>query len=494
MKRFTKIVLSLMLIMSVESQADSKNAVEIGFNEIVHSNILNQDRPVQICLPASYATSSQHYPVMILCDGQWNFVHTAGIVEFVSGNGVAPEMILVGIVHDNRDDDLVPATTVPDNYSGQAADFLDFVGKELIPYIENKYRTQPFRILAGISYGGLFTHYAMITQPDLFNAYIAADPSLWWSNQKIIHESETFFKSQTNFNKTLYFTQSEIVEMGGDVFARMLQRSAPRGFKWKFNHMHQETHGSITHRSFYDGLEFIFSDWSQQPVTIEPQGNLFMEGETLVVSMSHPNAETIHYSLDGRFPDKESSIYTHSLELTKPCAIQTKAYFGHGIWGDVETKAYTYAVLQPATQQAHNLKRGLLYHIYEGEWDRLPDFTEMKPKTSGVADTIDVNIARLKDRFGIVFEGYVDIPETAIYTFFLNSDDGSRLCMDNQLVIDNDGLHAEFEKTKQLYLEKGMHSIKVDFFEKGGGEVIELNYEKSGSPRQSFSADRLFHP
>ena len=494
MIRKMQITLFMMLfLICTVGFTQSKNAIEIGFEDTIHSKILDQDRPIQICLPDDYESSSKRYPIMILCDGQWNFVHTAGIVGFVSGNGVAPKMILVGIVHANRDDDLVPATVETDNYSGKASKFLDFLGKELIPYIENKYRTQPFHILAGISYGGLFTHYAMITQPDLFNAYIAADPSLWWDNQKVIRDSEAYFKSIETFDKTLYFTQSEIPQMGGDVFARMLQRSSPPGLKWNFNHMYLETHGSITHRSFYDGLEFIFSEWSEDPVRIEPQGNIFMEGDTLVVFMRHPDVEKIYYTVDGSEPDQKSLVYQHPFKVAQPCQLKTRAYFGHGIWGDVATKTYEYAVLQPADRGVKNLKKGLAYQVFEGEWDELPDFDKMKSTTSGVADSIDVAVTTLQDQFGIRFDGFVDIPETAIYTFYLGSDDGSRLFIDQQPLIDNDGLHGEIEKAKQIYLEKGMHRVKVDFFEKGGGEMVNLTYEKSGKKRMQLPAGDLYH-
>ena len=295
------------------------------------------------------------------------------------------------------------------------------------------------------------------------------------------------------FDKTLYFTQSEIPQMGGDVFAKMLQRSAPRGLKWKFNHMYLETHGSITHRSFYDGLEFVFSDWSEDPVRIEPQGDILIKGDTLVVSMRHPDAEKIFYTLDSSEPDQQSLVYRHPLKITQPCQLKTKVYFGHGIWGEVATKDYEYAVLQPANKSIKNLEKGLAYQVFEGDWDQLPEFDKMKSTASGVADSIDVAVTTLQDQFGIRFDGFVDIPETAIYTFYLRSDDGSQLSIDQHPLIDNDGLHGVIEKAKQIYLEKGMHQIQVDFFEKGGGEMVELTYEKSGSKQMQVPADDLYH-
>lgn len=225
----TALTLSLMIFSNAFTQ--TPNAVQMGMSDTLHSEILNQDRLIQIALPGGYETSQEHYPVMFLCDGQWNFVHTLGITGFMAGNHCIPHTILISIYHTNRDDDLVPKTRTSDNYSGKADDFLDFIEKELIPYVDNRFRTQPFRILTGISYGGLFTNYTMITRPDLFDAYISIDPSLWWDNFRLIGDSRKFFQEQEFFSKILYFTQSEIPMMGGDKFAQMLHPSAPRGLK-----------------------------------------------------------------------------------------------------------------------------------------------------------------------------------------------------------------------------------------------------------------------
>jgi len=491
----SSIFLVLVICITLQSNlfAQQETGIQVGISDTLHSKILNEDRLIQIYLPGNYESSQQHYPVMYLCDGQWNFLHTLGIVDFMAGTSCAPRMILVSIYHTNRDEDLVPKTTETDNYSGNADGFMDFIAKELIPHVEGKFRTQPFRILTGISYGGLFTNYTLITKPDLFDAYISIDPSLWWDNHRIIHDSEKFFRKQESFNKILYFTQSEIREMGGDRFAQMLYRAAPRGLKWKFNHMHQETHASITHRSIYDGLEFIFSDWTSEPVMAKPNGGIFRKNDSLLVELSHSKAGSIKYTLNGEEPTSQSPVYKKPFAITKPCVLKTKPFFDYEISGNYDSVQFEIAVLHHADKKAKNLKKGLAYKLYEGDWDKLPDFDKLKTKSTGITDSVSLACSPVQDKFGLMFNGYIDIAQEGIYTFYLRSDDGSRLKIGDKELIDLDGLHAVIERSKQILLEKGKHKINIEFFEKGGGQFLELNYDGPDLKRQVVPAKVLYH-
>ena len=488
---FTVLLISLLVISNIFSQ--SLSAIQVGVSDTLHSKILNQDRLIQFYLPANYDRSQEHYPVMYLCDGQWNFLHTLGIIDFMSGTGCTPKMILVSIYHTNRDDDLVPKTSETDNYSGNAEGFLNFIEKELIPYVESKFRTQPFRILTGISYGGLFTNYTLITKPDLFDAYISVDPSLWWDNCIIIRDSEKFFQKQKSFDKILYFTQSEIPQMGSDKFARMLYQTAPRELKWKFKHMHQETHASITHRSIYDGLEFIFSDWSAEPVKIKPNGGIFKKNESVTVELTHSNAQKIYYTLNGEEPTQQSSVYKNTIIIDKPCILKTKPFFGYNITGNCDSVRFDIAILQRAEKNITNLKPGLTYNLYEGDWNKLPDFDTLKIKSTGIIDTVSLVCSPLQDNFGLKFTGYINIEREGIYAFYLRSDDGSRLKIGNQGLIDLDGLHGVEERSRQILLEKGMHKLVLEFFEKGGGQFLELSFEGPELERQKVPDKILYH-
>lgn len=117
------------------------------------------------------------------------------------------------------------------------------------------------------------------------------------------------------------------------------------------------------------------------------------------------------------------------------------------------------------------------YAYYEGRWSELPDFRQHTPVEIGGSDRIDLSMARRRDFIAIRFEGNIRVDQSAIYTFRLASDDGSRLWIDERVVIDNDGVHAAQEKVAQVKLDAGIHSVRIDFFEHAGEEMIRCEVE-----------------
>ena len=112
-------------------------------------------------------------------------------------SGRWPEMIVVGITNTNRDKDLKPTITnldgVVDLNSGGGGNFMNFIENELIPHIDSIYPTAPYRIFSGHSLGGLTVINTLLNNTQLFNAYIAIDPSLWWNNQTLLGTSTKDF-------------------------------------------------------------------------------------------------------------------------------------------------------------------------------------------------------------------------------------------------------------------------------------------------------------
>ncbi len=150
-----------------------------------------------IYTPPHYARSNQHYPVLYLLDAEAQFYQAAATLQFLgSDNGRIPEMILVGITNTRRIRDLTPTTQDPEQRkhhpdAGGADAFLKFLTDELTPWVNARYRTQPYRILVGHSLGGLFAVHALLVRPDSFQAYLAVSPSLWWDAQATVTEAKT---------------------------------------------------------------------------------------------------------------------------------------------------------------------------------------------------------------------------------------------------------------------------------------------------------------
>ena len=127
------------------------------------------------------------------------------------------------------------------------------------------------------------------------------------------------------------------------------------------------------------------------------------------------------------------------------------------------------------------------YDYYEGSWNELPDFSTLKPKTSGQSSGFDVGASPRKDNFALRFRGFVHIPTDGDYQFFLGSDDGSRLLVDGKEVVDADGIHPHTVKEGRAKLTRGVHPVEVQYFEQGGEETLTVEFQGPKQPRQPLA-------
>ena len=247
---------------------DSPAPYVIGEMHTITSTVLDEERRFIVGLPQGYQGGSQHYPVMYLLDGDGHFHHTTGITQFLADQGYMPPMIVVAIPNTDRTRDLTPtpgeewAEQMPT--AGGADHFLSFMADELIPWVNDNYRTADYSVLVGHSLGGLFAAYALLTRPEAFNAYVSISPSLWWNDRSMVELAGTTIEEQPWVNRFFYMTMGD---EGGDMLpaaadlASVFKASAPEGFAWEFVWMNDETHGSIPHKSTYDALEWVFADF-----------------------------------------------------------------------------------------------------------------------------------------------------------------------------------------------------------------------------------------
>lgn len=260
--------------------------ITIGQQYILHSSILNEDRPYLVYLPESYTNRvylPKSYPVLYLLDGDWNFQYASGVVQFLGEfNQVSaiPELIIVAIPNTDRLRDMTPThslrgfngTNDPSLASSGGADqFLKFLRDELIPHIEAEYRTMPYRILAGHSLTGLFAMSALLHQPPVFQGFIATDPSIWWDDRILLRQAEEAF-ARTNALRGAAFVSIAGVKVQRD-WDDSLQRNAPRDFaallqahnsatfRSGSRTFDDENHVSAGLLSLYYGLEFLFDGY-----------------------------------------------------------------------------------------------------------------------------------------------------------------------------------------------------------------------------------------
>jgi predicted alpha/beta superfamily hydrolase len=250
----------------------------------IKSSVLGEDRTILVRTPAGYETNKLAYPVLYMTDGDAHIAHTTSTIEFLARNGRMSEMIVVGITNTDRTRDLTPAKGTGPKAAqfptaGGADNFLKFIETEVIPEIEKRYRVQPYRVLAGHSFGGLFTVHALVTRPELFNSYVAVSPSLQWSDEATLKRAEEFFKTRKELHATLF---TSLGNEPGDIgksfeqFKQLLAKNQIKGFEWDAQQMPDEDHGSVVLRSHYLGLRKVYEGWQmpRDPATGAVAGGL----------------------------------------------------------------------------------------------------------------------------------------------------------------------------------------------------------------------------
>ena len=181
--------------------------------------------------------------MLYLTDGEAQFAHTAATVEFLARNGRMPEMIVVAIGNTDRTRDLTPTKatlTRPDGSpmefptAGGADRFLTFIATELKPFVEKKYRTAPFSVFAGHSFGGLFAMHAFTARPETFNAYIAVSPTLTWDSDMPVRRTAELLRDRRELRKTLVVTMGDepVFDAALATLRKTLSGSTSAGFEW----------------------------------------------------------------------------------------------------------------------------------------------------------------------------------------------------------------------------------------------------------------------
>jgi hypothetical protein len=256
------------------------NAQQFLAPDPIYSEVLKENRPYFVTLPHSYTNSTytlRNYPVIVLLDGTNHRWYSYSVLEFLSRNNIIPECIIVSVPNTNdRTKDLTPSNSIIDydgtrninlQSSGGGDDFLEFIYNELLPKIDQDYNTLDLKVFIGHSFGGLTATHAFLSNSSPFKAFISMDPSLWWDNammqsqlDSVKYLSNTKVWYMTGANNCNFHTDTSII--------RTLQKKFHTTLKSKFDSTRMEyqiyeneDHGSVTMKSLYDGIRFVFKDF-----------------------------------------------------------------------------------------------------------------------------------------------------------------------------------------------------------------------------------------
>ncbi len=307
-------IYATLIMLITLSKLSAQNSITIGRFDTIVSKVYNETRILRISVPSDIEKGKQEkYPVVFVLDGANHIYSLAGMIHRFSydeGCEVTPEMIVVGVETKNRYNELVPSTD-DDKFS-------NYLEQELIPFIDKNYPTMPYRVFIGHSLGGLRVIHTALNQPDLFNAYVAVDPSLGIEDNKWYSRMNTKMDSFSLSGKKMFVAMAQTMPTGmvqdlesikADTtttsnhmrkimnFSELMSAkdSDEECFKWEF--FSEETHSSITQIGMYHGLKFIYDYYLNRTWPQVLDGNITPK-EALSLMINHYKVISDHIGVE----------------------------------------------------------------------------------------------------------------------------------------------------------------------------------------------------
>ncbi|RXK59244.1 alpha/beta hydrolase [Lacibacter luteus] len=262
--RFLLAVVLLFSTTSLSAQTKPKEEIfSLGIVRQLHSVVLNENRTLNIYLPEGYHKDSS-YPVIYLLDGSADedFIHVAGLVQFCNFSWVnaLPKSIVVGIANvDRRRDFTFPTTVEKDKKdfptTGGSEKFIQFLEKELQPYINQSFKTTGVNMLIGQSLGGLLATEVLFKKPDLFSQYVIVSPSLWWDHESLLKTKLSAFENKI----AVYIAvgkEGKIMEDDAKALHELIKTKLTNGTV-QFEYISNKQHGNIFHQAVSNAFEFL---------------------------------------------------------------------------------------------------------------------------------------------------------------------------------------------------------------------------------------------
>ena len=223
------------------------------------------------------------------------------------------------------------------------------------------------------------------------------------------------------------------------------------------------------------------------------------------------SADEVRYTLDGSDPTRYSKLYTGPFELTEDTVVKAAGFYDYQFPLQRSPRPYPLKVYSAKYQVRQfvepalgirDLKTGVRYRYYggptalggsSGAFQKLPHFQPREALATGIVKNFTLEPRQEDDHFAFEFVGYIKVDQDGLYTFYLNSDDGSQLFIGDELTVDNDGLHAAIERSGRIALRAGVHPIRVTYFEGTGGQSLKVSYEGPGINKMIVPDSVLFH-
>jgi len=217
---------------------------------------------------------------------------------------------------------------------------------------------------------------------------------------------------------------------------------------------------------------------------------IFSEERLVKLACDTKDAE-IYYTIDGSVPDKNSLLYKKPFMVNKTTTIKMMAFKKDQ--KSLPSETVINKVGEIEIVHLKDVQPGLSYKYTHGIYRMVNDILNVEPLKSGVHPQFNIDLREKEQYFSIDFEGYIKIPKNGEYTFYLATNDGGRLYIDNIMLLNNDGLHPVVEINKTITLKAGFHPISVKYFQEGGRNGLKVSWQGPGIEKQEIPASVLFH-
>jgi len=235
-------------------------------------------------------------------------------------------------------------------------------------------------------------------------------------------------------------------------------------------------------------------NWAYESTIPIPAPYLKSEKSGLIeISCTAKKAE-IRYTIDGSIPTQSTGfVYQKPFTVSRTTKLRMLALLPGRPASKIVSMDIGSDIFQEALKIDNDLINGLTYQYFEGEVSQTTEIEKLPKIKTGTCSKFSIKNRQRNNNFAYIFEGYISIPEDGTYTFYLKSNDGSRLYLDDFLLINNDGPHGIKEEGAVVSLKKGFHKIKLKYFQMGGGQILTVSWKGAKFKKSEIPAKVLYH-
>lgn len=273
--RILFLTINLLFALTILNVRGQELNIKLGNKHTIRSGVLGEDREILVHLPENYNKSDKTYPVLYRLDGNsYQLLETVSLVNRLSYvDEIIPEIIIVSIVNIDRNSNMWPVNTkyYPEPKVPGAERFLSFIGEEIVPYIDNNFRTSGERTICGQSLSGMFVLYALLEKPELFDSYLAASAGFPDCEDYFKRLADSSLKNMDRFEgKRIFITNGlkDPLDPIGELHQQMIYFSDmllnKLDNRTSLKYLTYENEGHVPFHSYYDGLKYIYEAGTMQ--------------------------------------------------------------------------------------------------------------------------------------------------------------------------------------------------------------------------------------